>query len=281
MTETSNARKLRDFIFQDPTVRQLYAQGDQLSASQTKHDEGHAFQVLAVGLALVAEIHKRMPDIFDEWTREIVIPAALFLHDVGRAIDVDNHAKAGAKWAKGYLTELGFDKTTVRRICKIIACHRSSLVLKPNSFRAANYGDAAWAVVVIADKAVGDEDRVRPEKLKELRKLRKKRQLKQWTGSRHDLINYAIKGSALIVDGRDDSQSDPGAIVLKLRIDKLVCQPFDIYDLYRDRFHACGKAAQYLGFLFRLEFNGVRYAYSKEKQDWLPVTTIPVSGKTD
>ncbi len=274
------AKRRRNFVFKDPVVRQLYAQGDELSASQTKHDEGHAFQVLEVGTALTAEIHRRAPHIFDRYTREIIIPLALFLHDVGRAIDVDNHASAGALWAKGYLTKLGFDKTTVNRICKIIACHRSAQVLKPSSFRAANYKDAAWAIVVIADKAVGDEDRVRPEPLKELKMLRKKRRIREFAGSVHDLVNYAIKGSALVVDGRERSPSDPGAIVLKLRIDKLVCQPVDIYSLYRDRLHACGKAAQYLGFLFRLEFNGVRYAFSKELQEWTPVTTIPVSGKT-
>ena len=280
MTEIPFARRLRDQIFRDPKVRQLYAQGDKLSASQTKHDEGHAFQVLKVGRALVAEIHRRAPEMIDEYTREIIIPIALFLHDVGRAIDVDHHAAAGAKWARKYLLELGFDIATVRAICKIIACHRSSVVLKPNSFRAPHYKDAAWAIVVIADKAVGDEDRVRPGPLSQLQKLRKQRRISEWNGSPHDLVNYAIKGASLIVDGREDRKSDPGAIVLKLRTDSLVCSPFDIYDLYRDRFHACGKAAQYLGFLFRLEFNGVRYAYSKEKQDWVPVTTIPVSGKT-
>jgi hypothetical protein len=279
MIELTRAKELRDFIFRDPTVRQLYAQGDQLSSSQTKHDEGHAFQVLAVGKALVREIHKRMPLMFDEYTREIVIPIAAFLHDVGRAINVDEHASAGAKWAKGYLTGLGFDRTTVRSICRIIACHRSSVVLKPKSFSAPDYKDAAWAIVVIADKAVGDEDRVRPEPLKELRRLRQKRRMHEFAGSKHDLVNYAIKGAALTVDGRDDL-ADPGAIVLKLKIDKVVCQPADIYGLYLDRFHACGKAAQYMGFLFRLEFNGVRYAFSKEKQEWQPVATIPVSGKS-
>lgn len=279
MTDITHAKGLRDFIFRDPEVRKLYKLGDKLSSSQTKHDEGHAFQVLAVGVALSNEINRRIPEVLDEYAREIVIPIACFLHDAGRAINVDNHASAGAKWARGYLANLSFDRATVRKICRIIACHRSSIVLKPKSFTAANYEDAAWAVVVIADKAVGDEDRVRPEPLKELRRLRRLRRMQDFQGSQHDLVNYAIKGSCIQVDGREDNATDPGVIVLKLRIDRHVCPPSTIFTLFRERFHACSKAAQYLGFAFRLEFNGVRYAFCKEKKDWVPVTSIQVSGK--
>ncbi len=273
------AKRLLSHAYKDPALLGLYAEGDKLSNSQTKHDVNHAYEVRDVAIELTREINALIPGAMNRWTREIIIPFAAFLHDIGRAINVDNHAQAGAKWARPYLTKLGFDSATVRQITQIIACHRSSIVLKPTAFRKPNFQDAAWAIVVIADKAVGDEDRVRPEPLKELRKLRKENRVSEWTGSPHDRVNYAIKSSELIVDGRGHGSLDPGAIVLKLRIDPLVCDPSDIYTLYGDRFHACGRAAQYLGFLFRLEFNGVRYSYDKGQKTWVPVTTIKVTGR--
>jgi hypothetical protein len=131
--------------------------------------------------------------------------------------------------------------------------------------------------VVIADKCVGDEDRVRPGRAAALRVLRFFRLAQQWTGSPHDRVNFAIKEAGITVDGNEDLIGhDAGVIVLKLRIDEHVSNPRDIYELYGDRFHACGRAAVYLGFLFRLEFNGVRYLYSEEDQTWLPVRSIKV-----
>jgi len=274
--ELIEAKQLVEAAFSDQALLDLYAEGDKLSHSQTKHDVTHAIQVRDVAIELTKEIDRRLPGKLDEWTREVVIPLAAFLHDIGRAIDVDNHAIAGAKWANAYLKSKGYPQRIVRRVCKIIACHRSSVVLNRE------FNDMAWAIVVIADKAVGDEDRVRPEPLKQLRRLRRQRKVSAWKGSIHDRVNYAIKASELIVDGRDlmDGGQDPGVIVLRLRIDPVVCCPADIYGLYFDRLHACGRAAQYLGFLFRLEFNGVRYMYSKELNNWTPVNPIKVSGRS-
>ncbi len=274
-----NEVRLVEAMYADREVLARYDAGDKARSDQTFHDRRHAFQVRDVGMALTDEIDARLPGALDERTKKVIIPAALFLHDNGSAEGEKNHNITGARWARDYMTRKGFSRDTVREVCRCIALHRSRQALAAGAFRRPDFGDAAWAIVVIADKAVGDETRVRPAPLKELQKLRKQRKVHLWKGSIHDRINYAIKGSELIVDGRGEGSSDPGVIVLRLRIDPLVCQPADIYDLYRDRFHACGRAAQYLGFLFRLEFNGVRYMYSKETEDWVPVSAIKVSGR--
>lgn len=272
--ESPNYKNLVPRVYEDPEVLALCDEGDRKRASQTKHDRNHLVLVRDVAVSLTAEIDRLLPGKLSSHVRKVIIPVAAFLHDIGGGIDPDNHASAGAKWSRSYLKRLGFDKETVNHIARIVACHRSEVVLKPKSFRRANFVDAAWAIVVIADKAVGDEDRVRPGPAKELTRLRDEHRMHEWTGSEHDQVNFAIKSAELVLDGRGAGAPDPGAIVLKLRIDEQVSTPEQVYHLYGKRFHACGKAAQYLGFLFRLEFNGERYFYDKPSKDWKRVDTI-------
>lgn len=261
-------------IYEDPEVLALCAEGDRKRASQTYHDLNHFTLVRDVAVSLASSIHAIMPEMLPQHTRDVIIPVAGFLHDIGGGIDPDDHARAGANWARKYLKKLGFTPDDVREISRVIACHRSEVVLKARSFSRRNFADAAWAIVVIADKAVGDEERVRPEPALELARLRKEGKMSEWTGSVHDQVNFAIKSADLVLDGRGKGATDPGVIVLKLRMDEDVASPEQVYNLYGRRFHACGKAAQYLGFVFRLEFNGERYYYDKRAQGWKRVETI-------
>ncbi len=260
---------LVESCYQDPRLLKLYDAGDRLSRSQTKHDANHAYLVRDVAVELVRQLREhKCPEPLDEETASVVIPLAAFLHDIGRGVDVEDHAGAGARLMHKYLRDSGFPEHIVKRVCRIIACHRSKVVLSRE------LDDPAWAIVVIADKAVGDEDRVRPLRAKLLRIMRFFGAARLWQGE-HDRVNFAIKEAHLVVDG-DDRSLDPGAIVLKLRIDEKVARPDEIYSLYGERFHACGRAAQYLGYLFRLEFNGIRFVYDKAVSGWVPVKAIKV-----
>ncbi len=270
--DLTQAQKLVVAMYSDPKLLKLYDDGDKMSSSQTKHDVAHAFSVRDVAIALTAYVDSRSPGKLDDWTKHVVIPAAAFLHDIGRAVNVDDHASAGAKIAVDYLTEAGFDKETVNRVARIVALHRSSSVLK------LEMKDPAHAIVVIADKCVGDEDRVRPDKARWLRLLRLVGLAKRsfWANSAHDRVNFSIKSANLMVDGLVGLQDNAGAIVLKLIIDEKVSSAQEIMALYHDRFHSCGKAAQFLHYVFRLEFNGVRYAYDKPSRGWKPINSIQI-----
>lgn len=261
-------------VYTDPEVLALCAEGDRKRASQTYHDLTHFTLVRDVAVSLATSIDNLVPGLLSQHTREVIIPVAGFLHDVGGGIDPDDHARVGAQWSRKYLKKLGFTRDDIREISRVIACHRSEVVLKPRSFSRRNFADAAWAIVVIADKAVGDEERVRPGPAAELARLRNEHRMSEWTGSEHDQVNFAIKSADLVLDGRGKGATDPGVIVLKLRLDEEVASPEQVYKLYGRRFHACGKAAQYLGFVFRLEFNGERYYYDKKAQGWKRVETI-------
>jgi prolyl oligopeptidase len=261
-------------VYSDSEVMALCAEGDRKRASQTYHDLTHFILVRDVAISLASSIDALIPGMLTQHVREVIIPIAAFLHDIGGGIDPDDHARVGAQWARKYLKKLGFARDDIREISRAIACHRSEVVLKPRSFSRKNFADAAWAIVVIADKAVGDEERVRPGPAAELARLREDRKMSEWTGTEHVQVNFAIKSADLVLDGRSKGATDPGFIVLKLRLDEEVASPEQVCKLYGRRFHACGKAAQYLGFVFRLEFNGERYFYDKKSQEWKRVETI-------
>jgi hypothetical protein len=260
------AKQLVAACYKDQRLLDLYAKGDRLSSNQTKHDIAHAIEVLDVAIELTAKIHAQNPSLLDEWDREVIIPLAAFLHDIGRAIDVDNHDKAGAKWANEFLKELTLPgdneilPLNVRnRVVRIIACHRA------HRYRNVKFVDTALDIVLIADKCVGDEERVRPGRASVLRILTALRLA--WIplrkGSIHDRANFAIKGKPRL-------EMDDDAFVLRLTIDTRVCKPSLIYNLYGDRFYCCELAFAKIGYLFQLEFNGVRYWSCGKEGDWHP-----------
>jgi hypothetical protein len=268
---------LVEAMFKDEALLKLYREGDKMSAHQTKHDVGHAFSVTTLARELTAEIHSRNPSLLSDELREVVIPAGAFLHDIGRAIDVNNHAAAGAKVSREYLRGKGLSREAVNLICSIVACHRSDtfLRLEMEHLRTVPH----LAIVVIADKCVGDEDRVRPGKAMLLKCLRLLgvAQRNFWKNAEHDRVNFAIKQANLIVDSDDcPTPEHAGAIVLKLQLDSKVAPPEEVLELYGNRFHSCGRAAKSLGFLFRMEFNGTRFHYDDEADAWIPVRSFSV-----
>lgn len=255
------AAKLVQSSFRHPYVLKCYKEGDANSSNQTKHDISHADEVLNLALRLVAQVEEVFPDLLDEWTKHVIIPLGAFLHDIGRCIDVDTHDVAGAKWAMDFLqnhlkTDTGetLPLDTIKRVARIIACHRTNRYVK------VKFTDHALDIVLIADKCVGDEERVRPGRARILRAL-------TWFGKAHwgdnlrvggihDRINFAIKKAQV---DRDDR-----TFVLRIDLDERVCLPDEVYGLYGDRFHCCVIAARKMGFGFELEFNGVPMTEAKE-----------------
>ncbi len=253
--ELQKALLLVAACYTDPEIERLYEAGDKLSSHQTKHDIDHACQVRDLARKISTEISASQANYLDQWTSDVVIPLAAYLHDIGRAISVDDHANAGAKWTKKYLSRLRLpnDSETlpvpvINRIARIVARHRSQIVLNTP------FNDPAWAIVVLADKCVGDEERVRPVRaaILSLLTLIRATWIPLRRGGVHDRANFAIKKSDLVFG--------PTEIGLVLTVDKRVCDPSLIYTLYSDRFQACVKAAEFLGYTFQLVFNGERYS---------------------
>lgn len=261
----------------DPELLSLYDEGDKLSSSQTKHDVGHAFSVLSTATYLTEELNKRFPGILSDEARLVTIPAGAFLHDIGRAVSVNDHAKAGMRVAQDYLSRKGFPKQLVGRIAAIPACHRSDQFIQISIEALKKFPELA--IVVIADKCVGDEDRVRPWPAFFIRcsRLVGLARTNWWDNAEHDRVNFAIKDVQMLIDS--DSACTPehaGAIVLKLILDEKVAPASELLSLYGKRFHSCGRAAISLGFVFRIEVNSVRFMYDDERNVWRPIESHSV-----
>ena len=253
------AERLVALCFEHPLVIECYKRGDKLSSNQTKHDIGHAFEVLAVGYKALEIVDALNPNLLDEWERKVILPLGLFLHDIGRCINVDKHDVAGAQWVMENLPNIKIDGQAlpleiIKRVARIVACHRTSRYVK------VNFHEPALDIVIIADKCVGDEARVRWQ-----------RRLVYWfltaiglpskgdhmrEGDIHDRINYGIKSSDFGLDGN--------TMVLRMSVDRRVCSDKEIYELYGDRYHCVVIAANKLGFGFELEFDGQRMCEEAE-----------------
>lgn len=242
------AKRLVAFIFAHQLVAETAKKGDMLSSNQTDHGMTHFLEVVRLASVLTDKFNLQRPGTFSQWESAVTIPLAALLHDIGRAINVDEHDKAGAKWSRDFLRNLTLPGDTetlpwteVKRISKIVACHRSNVVLKRP------FDDACWAVVVLADKFAGDEERVRPVRAAILSVLTALRLsfIPLRKGGIHDRVNFAIKNSEPFVQGDE--------LVLRLNVDRRVCEATLILDLYADRYQACHLAAAFLGLKFRLE----------------------------
>ena len=283
--------EFRDRMYRDPELLAVYEQGDQNSHWQTRHDHEHGDEVTALAIQLTNRLHAIFPNLLDEVTREFVIPVAAWLHDIGRAVDIDKHDYEGVKIANRYLKKHNIPQKLRQRINKIIMHHRAGSVIKNG------IGSPEHAIVVIADKCIGDENRVREDKARLLRLARlvslnwffgiskwSLARRNMWYNAPHDRVNFAIKEANLDVDVNEADTIGPatGAIVLNLKVDELVAPIEEIVtlDWFADSFYACGKSAKYFGFTFRIEFNGVRHWWDKKARNghggWVPLKSISV-----
>lgn len=273
---------VRDRMYRDPELLAVYEKGDENSKGQTRHDYVHGDEVRDLALRLTEQIDRVFPGMLDEVTKEFIIPCAAWLHDIGRSIDIDRHDVEGAKLARDYLDKQGVPRDLRSRICHIIGRHRASAVIKKG------ISSPEHAIVVIADKCIGDEARVRSDKALALRIARfigfggwSLARVNLWGNAPHDRVNFAIKKADLVLDCHD-SPARQGEIVLCLTIDEGVATMKEIVtlDWFADSFFACGKAAKYFGFRFRIEFNGVRHMWDKDafngKGGWMPMESISV-----
>lgn len=264
--DLNKARRLVEACFRDPALEARYAQADTVSKNQTKHDLPHAFEVKDLAAEIVGYVDAKQPGLLTDEERHVITPLAAFLHDNGRAEDVKRHALLGARWANTYLGSLTLpdDSETLsagvtKRVVRTIACHSADLYIK------AKFRDFTTDIVVLADKCIGDAERVRGSRARAIR-------ITSWfratwiaarmrDGGEHDVVNYAIKQSRLVRDG--------DTLVLRMNIDERICGPQYIWSVRwnRQAYQCCFVASQRLGFGFELEFNGVRYVNFGEG-DW-------------
>jgi metal-dependent HD superfamily phosphatase/phosphodiesterase len=213
-----------DLVRDDPRVKVYVRKADEALAEigYTEHGERH--------VGLVAHIAYNTLKRLGYPEREAELAAiAGYLHDMGNAVNREQHAQTGAVMAMQILSGLGMPDLEIVRVIGAIGNHHENdgAAISPVA-----------AAVILADKSDVHRTRVRnPEMIK---------------FDIHDRVNYAVQKSFLNVD---ESKKE---ITLELTIDTAISQVMEYFEIFMTRMLAARKAANFLGTSFGLKVNGNR-----------------------
>lgn len=150
-----------------------------------------------------------------------------YLHDIGNAVNRNDHAHTGAIMAYQILTKMGMDYMDSAEIMMAIGNHDERTGTAVSNISAA---------LILADKSDVHRSRVRNTDIA--------------TFDIHDRVNYAVKMSRIIVD------KEAKTAVLNLDIDTAICPVMDYFEIFLARMTMNRRAADFLGLQFQLYING-------------------------
>lgn len=161
-------------------------------------------------------------------SREIELgQIAGYLHDVGNVINRVDHPISGANIAYSVLNEMGMPVDEIVPILGAIGNHEE-LVGQPISRMS--------AALIVADKSDVHFSRVQNP-------VRENFDI-------HDRVNYAVQRSRVEVN------EDAKDIALTLEIDTSFATVMEYFEIFLSRMVMCRRAAEVLGYRFRLSCNG-------------------------
>ena len=153
-----------------------------------------------------------------------------YLHDIGNVVGRHGHAQSGALLAHSILSRLGSTPHDTAIVMGAIGSHEDE----------GSMGDPVHTVsaaLILADKADVHRSRVRqPDPL---------------TIDIHDRVNYAATSSHLHID------PDEKTITLDLQIDTRIAPVMTYFEIFLPRMLMSRRAAEMLGYAFRITINGV------------------------
>ncbi len=159
---------------------------------------------------------------------------AAYLHDIGNAVNRNNHAHTGAVMAYNLLKERGMELSEAAEIMMAIGNHDE---LTGNAI------SPIATVLQIADKSDVHRSRVREQNKSRF--------------DIHDRVNYAVEDARLeVIDATTHFHDCDKEIILKLKIDTDICPVIKYFEIFMQRMLMCKNAASYLGVWFHLEMNG-------------------------
>mgnify|MGYP004526151085 FL=1 len=150
-----------------------------------------------------------------------------YMHDIGNAINREDHAHTGAILAYEILKQRGMDMHEAAEIMMAIGNHDE---------KTGNAVSPISAALILADKSDVHRSRVR--------------NANQSRFDIHDRVNYAVEESDLVVDKENNK------VILKLKIDTNICPVIKYFEIFLDRMLLSKRAAHYLGIWFELNING-------------------------
>lgn len=198
------------------TQRQMEIQG------YTEHSYRH--------VSLVSSKAGEILTMLKSSDREIELgKIAGYLHDIGNAINREDHAHSGAILAYNILIRSGMHYKEASEIMFAIGNHDEATGTAVSRISAA---------LILADKSDVHRSRVTNRDLS--------------TFDIHDRVNYAVVKSDISV-----SENDKIAF-LDLIIDTSICPVMDYFEIFLGRMTMNRRAAAYLGLDFALIINGTR-----------------------
>lgn len=187
----------------------------------TEHGERH--------IAVTAKIAGEILEAFGYSEKEIELAKiAGYMHDIGNAVNREDHAHTGAILAYQLLKDRGMCIEDAASIMMAIGNHDE---------KTGNAVSPISAALILADKS--DVHRTRVRKGNEASRF-----------DIHDRVNYAVEESKVVVDKENKK------VILKLKIDTKICPVIKYFEIFLDRMLLSKRAAHYLGVWFELEING-------------------------
>ncbi len=150
-----------------------------------------------------------------------------YMHDIGNAINREDHAHNGAILAYHILKERGMSISEAAEIMMAIGNHDEKTGTAVNPISAA---------IILADKADVHRTRVRDANKSRF--------------DIHDRVNYAVE------EAKFDIDTENKKVYLRLKIDTNICPVIKYFEIFLERMLMCKGAANFLGVWFHLEING-------------------------
>jgi len=149
-----------------------------------------------------------------------------YLHDIGNAVNRNDHAHTGAMMAYQMLVRMGMDYDEAAQIMMAIGNHDEHTGTAVSNISAA---------LILADKSDVHRSRVRNTDIA--------------TFDIHDRVNYAVERSVITVDSIKKTAD------LVLKIDTEICPVMDYFEIFLVRMTMNRRAAAFLGLQFQLFIN--------------------------
>ena len=146
------------------------------------------------------------------------------MHDIGNLVNRVDHSQSGAVMAFRILDKLGMPAEDIASVVTAIGNHDEGTGVPVNAISAA---------LILADKSDVRRTRVRNADFS--------------TFDIHDRVNYSVENSCLEIEGSE--------VRLSLKIDTSISSLMDYFEIFLVRMTLCRRAAEKLGFTFKLKIN--------------------------
>ena len=209
-------------LVQNEYVEQLIGCGNDMLGvlGFTEHSKVHATRVSTIAGKILEQLG--YPERQIELAR-----IAGYIHDIGNAVNRNDHAHSGAILAFQILREMGMDPVETAAIVGAVGNHDE---------KTGTAFDPISAALVLADKTDVRRNRVRNKDMS--------------TFDIHDRVNYAAKSAELTVN------VEKRVVHLDIQLDDEICSVLDYFEIFMDRMLMCRRAAEILNTKFKLSANG-------------------------